>query len=88
MAEFTILAALVKVLVDRVKGAFALSGDLITIAAAGVGVVLAFLLDVNVAAELVGASLDNAFGVVVSGIGIGLGAGFLHDALSAVGGRT
>lgn len=84
MAEFFVLAAIVKVVVDRVKARFTIDGDLINAAAAAVGIGLAFLLQINVAAELVGSALDGALGIAVTGIGMGLGAGFLSDALAAV----
>jgi hypothetical protein len=84
MAEFLVLAAIVKVVVDRVKARFSIDGDIITAAAAAVGVGLAFLLQVDVATDLIGSELSNGLGTVVTGIGIGLGAGFLNDALAAV----
>lgn len=85
MAEFLVLAAIVKVVVDRVKARFAIDGDIITAAAATIGIALAFLLGVDVASDLVGSELSAGLGTVVTGIGIGLGAGFLNDTLTAVG---
>lgn len=88
MTTFIALAAIVKVVVDRVRARFPqVDGDLVTAVAAAAGVGLAFLFGVDVATELVGGSLDPTLAQIVSGIGIGLGAGFLNDAIAAVDNR-
>jgi len=86
MGEFLVLAGIVKVIVDRLKARFVLDGDIVNLSAALVGVTMSFLFDINVATEVTGIVLNETLGVIVTGIGIGLGAGFLNDTLGALAG--
>lgn len=86
IATIAILSALVKVVVDRVRRRWpAIDGDLVTLVAASVGVVIAFGTGLEGATELVSnADIPGWVDRLVTGVGIGLGAGFLSDTLAAV----
>ena len=79
-AAYLILSTVVQKVVERVRVRFpALDGDLVTVAAASLGVTLAVALDVTVALDVVGFPLPLWADYLLSGLAIGLGAGFLSD---------
>lgn len=86
MAEFLVLAGIVKVVVDRVRGRFpTLDGDLVSLVACVIGCGIAFGTGLEAADSLLGADLVWWVDRLATGIAIGLGAGFLSDTLRAWG---